>query len=64
MDLGYCYINGEEITLNFGELAVLKDHYFKVAQHHKENHDSYRHALYMGKYELLIDILKKFDEEE
>lgn len=41
-----------------------RDHYHKLAQHHKENRDSFRLPFYLGKRDVCIDILKMFEPLE
>ena len=53
-------IDGEDICISKKELEECRDNYHKLAQHHKENRDSFRQAFYLGKQDVCNDILKMF----
>lgn len=57
-------IDGEYICISKKELEECRDYYHKLAQHHKENRDSFRQAFYLGKRDVCIDILKMFEQLE
>ena len=57
-------VDGEDIYISKKELEKCRDNYHKLAQHHKENHDSFRQAFYLGKRDVCIDILKMFESLE
>lgn len=58
-------IEDNKITLTKEELQEARDHYLNVADKYKLNDDSsvidIRHAYYLGKAAVLIDILKMFE---
>ena len=55
-------VDGEYICISKKELEECRDHYHKLAQHHKENRDSFRQPFYLGKRDVCIDILKMFEQ--
>ena len=57
-------IDGDNIIITKAELEKWRDHYFKLAQHHKANNDAFRQALYMGKHSVMCDLLKMFEPLE
>ena len=57
-------IDGEYISISKKELEEYRDHYHMLAQHHKENRDSFRQAFYLGERDVCIDILKMFEPLE
>ena len=57
-------IDGEYICISKKELEEHRDHYHMLAQHHKENRDSFRQSFYLGKRDVCIDILKIFEQLE
>jgi hypothetical protein len=57
-------INGDDIKITKSELEQLREHYWKLSNHHKENRDSFRQAFYIGKHDIIVDILKMFENLE
>lgn len=52
----------ESITITKKALERLRDHYLNVADGSKK--EPFKWGLYLGKADVLIDILKHFEEEE
>lgn len=57
-------IDGDYIRISKAELELLRDHYEGLARHHAKNRDSFRQALYLGKRDVCIDVLKMFEPLE
>lgn len=57
-------IDGDYIKITKSELEQLREHYWNLAKHHGENRDSFRQALYIGKHDIIVDILKMFENLE
>ena len=57
-------IDGDYIKVSKAELEQLRDHYGGLAQHHTKNRDLFRQALYLGKRDVCIDMLKVFEPLE
>ena len=57
-------VDGDNIIITKAELESFRDHYVKLAQHHKANNDAFRQALYMGKHSVMCDLLKMFEQLE
>lgn len=54
-------IEGDYIKISKKELEECRDHYHKLAKHHKENRDSFRQPFYLGKRDVCIEILEMFE---
>ena len=60
-------IDGEKITLTRQEIQEARDHYCKVADKFKPKKNGktdIRYGLYLGKVDVLNDILKMFESLE
>ena len=57
-------IDGDYIRISKAGLEQLRDHYGELARHHAKNRDSFRQALYLGKRDVCVDMLKMFEQLE
>ena len=61
-------IEGDSITLDKQELKEIRDHYCKLADRFKPKKDDekfdFRYPYYIGKADVLVDILKMFEPLE
>ena len=57
-------IDRDYIKVSKAELEHLRDHYGELARHHAKNRDSFRQALYLGKRDVCVDMLKMFEQLE
>lgn len=61
-------IEGESITLNKKELEEIRDHYCKVADKFKPKKNDekfdFKYPFYIGKADVVVDILKMFEPLE
>ena len=61
-------IDGEKITLTRQEIQEARDHYCKVADKFKpkkkDEHVDFRYAFYLGKADVLTDLLKMYEPLE
>ncbi len=64
MKLKLAVVDGDKITLSRKELEEWHEHYYKLAEKYMKALDSYRSALYMGKADTLLYILRCFEVKE
>lgn len=61
-------IEGESITLNKKELEEIRDHYCKIADKFKPKKNDekfdFEYPFYIGKADVVVDILKMFEPLE